>query len=91
MHTSFSVDARSLFERSCNVTLGLWVRLSAVDVNFKEVLVTQQKKVHPKQFKIVKLEPRIAPSQSHFPPGQFPAGNPAQAPGASNEPGNSGK
>ena len=42
-------------------------------------------------FHISKLEQRIAPGQSHFPPGQFPAGNPAQAPGASNEPGNSGK
>jgi len=43
------------------------------------------------RFSVVKLEERIAPSQSHFPPGQFPAGNPAQAPGHSNEPGNSGK
>ncbi len=50
-----------------------------------------KKVVQPRrQFKVVKLEQRIAPSQSHFPPGQFPAGNPAQAPGASNEPGNSG-
>jgi hypothetical protein len=42
------------------------------------------------------LEERISLSdfgggQSHFPPGQFPAGNPAQAPGNSNTPGNSGK
>jgi len=54
----------------------------------------QAKKKQPqpkKTFKIVPLEQRIAPSQSHFPPGQFPAGNPAQAPGASNEPGNSGR
>jgi hypothetical protein len=51
----------------------------------------EQIKSEPKRFKIQKLEQRIAPSQSHFPPGQFPAGNPAQAPGASNEPGNSGK
>jgi hypothetical protein len=28
--------------------------------------------------------------QSHFPPGQFPGGNPANAHGSSNEPGNSG-
>lgn len=42
------------------------------------------------RFSVVKLEERIAPSQSNFPPGQFPAGNPAQAPGHSNEPGNSG-
>ena len=37
-----------------------------------------------KQFKIQKLEERIAPSASKFPPGQFPAGNPAHAPGNSN-------
>jgi hypothetical protein len=30
------------------------------------------------------LEQRIAPSNAGFPPGQFPAGNPAQAPGNSN-------
>jgi len=42
------------------------------------------------KFRIEKLEERIAPAgQSHFPPGQFPAGNPAQAPGNSNSPGNS--
>jgi hypothetical protein len=52
--------------------------------------VKQPKKTNqPKRFKIRKLEQRIAPSQSHFPPGQFPAGNPAQAPGNSNSPGNS--
>jgi hypothetical protein len=43
------------------------------------------------RFQVVKLEERIAPGQSHFPPGQFPAGNPAQAPGNSNSPGNSGR
>ena len=43
------------------------------------------------RFNVVKLEARIAPGQSHVPPGQFPAGNPAKAPGHSNEPGNSGK
>ena len=43
----------------------------------------------PNRFQIEKLEERIAPSQSHFPPGQFPAGNPGHAPGQSNEPGNS--
>jgi hypothetical protein len=37
-----------------------------------------------KSFKIVKLEDRIAPSAANFPPGQFPSGNPAQAPGNSN-------
>jgi hypothetical protein len=33
------------------------------------------------RFQIMKLEPRIAPSNGNFPPGQFPSGNPAQAPG----------
>ena len=36
------------------------------------------------RFKINKLEERIAPSNANFPPGQFPSGNPAQAPGKSN-------
>jgi len=30
------------------------------------------------------LEERIAPSSANFPPGQFPSGNPAHAPGNSN-------
>ena len=51
----------------------------------------KQPKPEPKRFRVQKLEARIAPGQSHFPPGQFPAGNPAQAPGNSNSPGNSGK
>jgi len=36
------------------------------------------------RFRIVKLEERIAPSNANFPPGQFPSGNPAHAPGNSN-------
>ena len=36
------------------------------------------------RFHIVELEERIAPSNANFPPGQFPSGNPAQAPGQSN-------
>jgi len=36
------------------------------------------------RFRIVRLEERIAPSNANFPPGQFPAGNPAHAPGQSN-------
>jgi hypothetical protein len=36
------------------------------------------------RFEIEKLEERIAPSSANFPPGQFPSGNPAQAPGQSN-------
>ena len=37
-----------------------------------------------KEFKIEELEQRIAPSSADFPPGQFPSGNPAHAPGRSN-------
>ena len=33
---------------------------------------------------VEELEERIAPSNANFPPGQFPAGNPAHAPGNSN-------
>jgi len=36
------------------------------------------------RFNIQKLEERIAPSNANFPPGQFPSGNPAHAPGNSN-------
>ena len=36
------------------------------------------------KFQVAKLEERIAPSNAKFPPGQFPAGNPAHAPGNSN-------
>ena len=38
----------------------------------------------PARFQVVKLEERIAPSNANFPPGQFPSGNPAHAPGRSN-------
>jgi hypothetical protein len=48
--------------------------------------VKKQQKTEGKKFNIRKLEQRIAPGQSNFPPGQFPAGNPAKAPGASNSP-----
>jgi hypothetical protein len=34
--------------------------------------------------KVEQLEERIAPSNANFPPGQFPSGNPAHAPGQSN-------
>ena len=45
----------------------------------------EQKNTQPKaRFNIVKLEDRIAPSSANFPPGQFPSGNPAHAPGQSN-------
>jgi hypothetical protein len=36
------------------------------------------------EFRIEELEERIAPSNANFPPGQFPSGNPAHAPGQSN-------
>src|SRR6185369_18086157 len=36
------------------------------------------------QLQVEELEPRIAPSSANFPPGQFPSGNPAHAPGNSN-------
>ena len=36
------------------------------------------------KFRIERLEERIAPSAAKFPPGQFPSGNPAHAPGNSN-------
>jgi hypothetical protein len=36
------------------------------------------------RFRIDRLEERIAPSSANFPPGQFPSGNPAHAPGQSN-------
>jgi hypothetical protein len=36
------------------------------------------------RFQIDRLEERIAPSSANFPPGQFPSGNPAHAPGRSN-------
>ena len=52
----------------------------------KEDIVKKQQKPQNKRFNIRKLEQRIAPGQSHFPPGQFPAGNPAHAPGNSNSP-----
>jgi hypothetical protein len=37
-----------------------------------------------RRFRISRLEERIAPSSANFPPGQFPSGNPAHAPGNSN-------
>ena len=36
------------------------------------------------QLDVELLEERIAPSNANFPPGQFPSGNPAHAPGQSN-------
>jgi hypothetical protein len=36
------------------------------------------------ELQVEELEERIAPSNANFPPGQFPSGNPAHAPGQSN-------
>jgi hypothetical protein len=36
------------------------------------------------QLDMEELEERSAPSNANFPPGQFPSGNPAHAPGNSN-------
>jgi hypothetical protein len=36
------------------------------------------------RLEVEELEERIAPSNANFPPGQFPSGNPAHAPGQSN-------
>jgi hypothetical protein len=44
----------------------------------------EQERVEKSRFRIEPLEPRIAPSNANFPPGQFPSGNPAHAPGQSN-------
>ena len=43
-----------------------------------------QQEEQESRFQIEKLEERIAPSSADFPPGQFPSGNPAHAPGQSN-------
>jgi hypothetical protein len=42
------------------------------------------KDLRENRFEIELLEERIAPSEGNFAPGQFPSGNPAQAPGQSN-------
>jgi hypothetical protein len=46
--------------------------------------MNQQQPKQQGKFQVRKLEARIAPSNAKFPPGQFPAGNPAHAPGNSN-------
>jgi hypothetical protein len=45
---------------------------------------SQKQEKQGARFNIPKLEERIAPSNGNFPPGQFPSGNPAHAPGQSN-------
>jgi hypothetical protein len=44
----------------------------------------ETKMQEPIRLDIEELEERIAPSNANFPPGQFPSGNPAHAPGQSN-------
>jgi hypothetical protein len=46
--------------------------------------VTLEQREQKGRFQIDRLEERIAPSNANFPPGQFPSGNPAHAPGQSN-------
>ena len=56
-----------------------------------EPKAAEPRKAEPKlRLRIVKLEPRIAPSNANFPPGAFPSGNPAHAPGQSNPNENAG-
>jgi hypothetical protein len=57
------------------------VRASNVEAPIPE---QKPKAAQQRAFKVDKLEDRIAPSSSNFPPGQFPSGNPAHAPGNSN-------
>jgi hypothetical protein len=38
----------------------------------------------PVKLSKAELDKVVAGEQQHFPPGQFPSGNPAQAPGKSN-------
>jgi hypothetical protein len=45
----------------------------------RNMIMKDQRELH-----IEELEERIAPSNANFPPGQFPSGNPAHAPGQSN-------
>jgi hypothetical protein len=40
----------------------------------------------PKKLSNSEMDQVVAGDQQHFPPGQFPAGNPAKAPGNSNNP-----
>jgi hypothetical protein len=53
-------------------------------VSRPEVVTVDQHQEKKDRFRIEQLEERIAPSNGNFPPGQFPSGNPAHAPGQSN-------
>ena len=62
-----------------------WCMLLRFSWNLDRGVTTVEKKAPVKKaFKMEKLEERIAPSSAKFPPGQFPSGNPAKAPGNSN-------
>jgi hypothetical protein len=50
----------------------------------KEVRIMEEIKMEEIALDVEELEERIAPSNANFPPGQFPSGNPAHAPGNSN-------
>jgi len=50
----------------------------------KEVRKMEERKMEEIELDVEELEERIAPSNANFPPGQFPSGNPAHAPGNSN-------
>lgn len=45
---------------------------------------TELRLTRSRAWRVESLEERIAPSSANFAPGQFPSGNPAQAPGNSN-------
>src|SRR5215510_3732481 len=65
-------------------------RVLSCRVTFQQGQLTPGDVMEPREarqenrFEIEKLEERIAPSNANFPPGQFPSGNPAHAPGKSN-------
>jgi hypothetical protein len=50
----------------------------------RKTMKTTQNEPKELHLDVDELEERIAPSSANFPPGQFPSGNPAQAPGNSN-------
>jgi hypothetical protein len=58
--------------------------LAVFPVIVEEVVTMEQRQEKKDRFRIEQLEERIAPSNGNFPPGQFPSGNPAHAPGQSN-------
>lgn len=75
MHGSVSNNSRSLEPVVASLALLIFWNL---------VVVPRLLARHKSRLTAEELEERIAPSNANFPPGQFPAGNPAQAPGNSN-------